>query len=100
MRSRSHCIFAVTIYMKEHINGEEVLKMGKLNLVDLAGSENVSRSGVRSKGKSEVGRARWWSVFYVTRFFFFFFFFFFFLFFFFLSVFSSLLFFFSRARPA
>uniref|UniRef100_A0A0G4FCM0 Kinesin motor domain-containing protein n=1 Tax=Chromera velia CCMP2878 TaxID=1169474 RepID=A0A0G4FCM0_9ALVE len=44
--SRSHCIFTLTILLKEPAaDGEDVLKVGKLNLVDLAGSENVSRSG-------------------------------------------------------
>lgn len=42
--SRSHSIFVVTIHQKENnINGEEVVKTGKLYLVDLAGSENIGR---------------------------------------------------------
>jgi kinesin family protein 11 len=42
--SRSHSVFAITIHMKETTpEGEDVIKIGKLNLVDLAGSENISR---------------------------------------------------------
>lgn len=36
--SRSHCVFTLTIHTKETTpEGEELLKIGKLNLVDLAG---------------------------------------------------------------
>lgn len=35
--------------------GEEVIKVGKLNLVDLAGSENVSRSGAKEQRAREAG---------------------------------------------
>jgi hypothetical protein len=36
--SRSHCVFTLTIHTKETTpEGEELLRMGKLNLVDLAG---------------------------------------------------------------
>lgn len=46
--SRSHSIFSITIHIKELTHeGEEMIKIGKLNLVDLAGSENISRSGAR-----------------------------------------------------
>ncbi|RLU25689.1 hypothetical protein DMN91_001846 [Ooceraea biroi] len=42
--SRSHTVFSITIHIKENnVDGEELLKTGKLNLVDLAGSENVGR---------------------------------------------------------
>lgn len=44
--------------MKERaIEGEDLLKVGKLNLVDLAGSENVARSGTSAKpsGRTEAG---------------------------------------------
>lgn len=42
--------------MKEStIDGEEILKTGKLNLVDLAGSENVGRSGSVDKRAREAG---------------------------------------------
>lgn len=37
--SRSHSIFSVTIEVSEFIDGENKIRMGKLNLVDLAGSE-------------------------------------------------------------
>lgn len=54
--SRSHTIFSITIHMKENtIDGEEVLKTGKLNLVDLAGSENVGRSGSSDRRAREAG---------------------------------------------
>ncbi|KYR01863.1 kinesin family member 13 [Tieghemostelium lacteum] len=44
--SRSHCIFTITVHVKETtINGEDLIKIGKLNLVDLAGSENAEKSG-------------------------------------------------------
>lgn len=42
--SRSHTVFSVTVHIKEStVDGEELLKTGKLNLVDLAGSENIGR---------------------------------------------------------
>ncbi|XP_076678863.1 kinesin-like protein Klp61F [Andrena cerasifolii] len=54
--SRSHTLFSITVHMKEHtIEGEEVLRTGKLNLVDLAGSENVGRSGAIDKRAREAG---------------------------------------------
>ncbi|XP_052042610.1 kinesin-like protein KIF11 [Apodemus sylvaticus] len=53
--SRSHSVFSVTIHMKETIDGEELLKIGKLNLVDLAGSENIGRSGAVDKRAREAG---------------------------------------------
>jgi kinesin family protein 11 len=37
------------------LDGEEVLKVGKLNLVDLAGSESVGRSGAENKRAREAG---------------------------------------------
>ncbi|XP_055915121.1 kinesin-like protein Klp61F [Eupeodes corollae] len=44
--SRSHTVFSILVHIKESgIDGEEMLKTGKLNLVDLAGSENVSKAG-------------------------------------------------------
>ncbi|CAG8664671.1 7880_t:CDS:2, partial [Paraglomus occultum] len=36
-------------------NGEDLLKVGKLNLVDLAGSENIGRSGAENKRAREAG---------------------------------------------
>ncbi|RWS15023.1 kinesin-like boursin [Dinothrombium tinctorium] len=54
--SRSHTIFSVTVHIKENSNdGEELLKIGKLNLVDLAGSENIGRSGASDKRAREAG---------------------------------------------
>lgn len=44
--SRSHTIFSIVVHMKDQkAEGEEMLKIGKLNLVDLAGSENISKAG-------------------------------------------------------
>ena len=37
------------------MEGEELLKIGKLNLVDLAGSENIGRSGAMDKRAREAG---------------------------------------------
>ncbi|KAJ1552224.1 kinesin motor protein cin8, partial [Cladochytrium tenue] len=54
--SRSHCIFTVTVHIKEATaDGEDLLKVGKLNLVDLAGSENIGRSGAENKRAKEAG---------------------------------------------
>lgn len=54
--SRSHTIFSVTVHIKENsIEGEEMVKIGKLNLVDLAGSENIGRSGAIDKRAREAG---------------------------------------------
>ncbi|XP_041922135.1 kinesin-like protein KIF11 [Alosa sapidissima] len=54
--SRSHSVFSVTIHMKEvNMEGEELVKIGKLNLVDLAGSENIGRSGAVDKRAREAG---------------------------------------------
>lgn len=44
--SRSHTVFSILVHIKENgIDGEELMKIGKLNLVDLAGSENISKAG-------------------------------------------------------
>jgi len=54
--SRSHTVFTTTVHMKESsAEGEEVLRIGKLNLVDLAGSENIGRSGAMDKRAREAG---------------------------------------------
>ncbi|XP_052770351.1 kinesin-like protein KIF11-B [Mya arenaria] len=54
--SRSHSVFTVTIHTKENtMEGEELLKTGKLHLVDLAGSENIGRSGAVDKRAREAG---------------------------------------------
>lgn len=54
--SRSHSIFTLCTHIKEEAaNGDDLIKLGKLNLVDLAGSENVSRSGARDARAREAG---------------------------------------------
>ena len=54
--SRSHSMFTITIHIKEtNVDGEELIKVGKLNLVDLAGSENITRSGARDGRAREAG---------------------------------------------
>ncbi|CAG8436262.1 8036_t:CDS:10 [Ambispora gerdemannii] len=54
--SRSHCVFTITIHIKETTTeGEELLKVGKFNLVDLAGSENIGRSGAEDAHAKEAG---------------------------------------------
>ncbi|KAF9922210.1 kinesin motor protein cin8 [Linnemannia zychae] len=55
--SRSHGVFSITVHIKETSDdGEELLKIGKLNLVDLAGSENIARSGAEATQAKEAGR--------------------------------------------
>lgn len=54
--SRSHTIFSITVNIREgSMQGEELLKVGKLNLVDLAGSENIGRSGAQDIRAREAG---------------------------------------------
>ena len=54
--SRSHTVFTITVHVKEFTkDGEEVLRIGKLNLVDLAGSENVGKSGAVDGRAREAG---------------------------------------------
>jgi kinesin family protein 11 len=54
--SRSHTIFAVTVFINQQsLEGEDMLKIGKLNLVDLAGSENIGRSGAVNQRAREAG---------------------------------------------
>ncbi|XP_063849661.1 kinesin-like protein KIF11 isoform X2 [Scylla paramamosain] len=54
--SRSHTVFTVTVHMKENtVDGDELMKTGKLHLVDLAGSENIGRSGAVEKRAREAG---------------------------------------------
>lgn len=56
MNSRSHTVFSVVITMKENsLEGEDLLKTGKLYLVDLAGSENIGRSGAIDRRAREAG---------------------------------------------
>lgn len=53
--SRSHCVFTMVITMKEFMEGQDIVRVGKLNLVDLAGSENVGRSGATDRRAREAG---------------------------------------------
>lgn len=54
--SRSHSIFTIHVHVKDASKeGQDVLKVGKLNLVDLAGSENVGRSGAVQGRAREAG---------------------------------------------
>lgn len=55
--SRSHSVFTVSVMIRESglVQGEELLRQGKLNLVDLAGSENIGRSGATDKRAREAG---------------------------------------------
>uniref|UniRef100_A0A914LNW6 Kinesin-like protein n=1 Tax=Meloidogyne incognita TaxID=6306 RepID=A0A914LNW6_MELIC len=55
--SRSHSVFTVSVMIREPglVNGEELLRQGKLNLVDLAGSENIGRSGATDIRAREAG---------------------------------------------
>ncbi|XP_032416779.1 kinesin-like protein KIF11 [Xiphophorus hellerii] len=54
--SRSHSVFSVIIHMmKITLDGEELVKIGKLNLVDLASSENIGRSGAMGQRAREAG---------------------------------------------
>ena len=54
--SRSHSVFSVTIPKKETtVDGEALVKTGKLNLVDLAVSENIGHSGAVDKRAREAG---------------------------------------------
>lgn len=43
--SRSHSLFSITIETSEERNGQQHIRVGKLNLVDLAGSERQSKTG-------------------------------------------------------
>ena len=54
--SLSRSVFSVTIPMKETtVDGEALVKTGKLNLVDLAVSENIGHSGAVDKRAREAG---------------------------------------------
>eukprot|EP00004_Rigifila_ramosa_P027999 TRINITY_DN9341_c0_g1_i1.p1 TRINITY_DN9341_c0_g1~~TRINITY_DN9341_c0_g1_i1.p1 ORF type:complete len:1125 (+),score=284.99 TRINITY_DN9341_c0_g1_i1:308-3376(+) len=54
--SRSHGVFTVNLHIRETTpDGEELLKVGKLNLVDLAGSENIGRSKAKDQRAREAG---------------------------------------------
>jgi kinesin family protein 11 len=54
--SRSHSVFTITVNIKQVTSdGQELVRVGKLNLVDLAGSENINRSGAENKRAREAG---------------------------------------------
>ncbi|KAJ9071215.1 Kinesin- motor protein [Entomophthora muscae] len=54
--SRSHCIFTITVRIKEsNFEGQDLLKEGKLYLVDLAGSEDTKMSGAINQQAREAG---------------------------------------------
>lgn len=56
LSSRSHTVFTITVHVKVMgLDGEDMLRTGKLNLVDLAGSENIGRSGAENKRAREAG---------------------------------------------
>ncbi|XP_039604727.1 kinesin-like protein KIF3C isoform X1 [Polypterus senegalus] len=53
--SRSHAIFVITVECSEMgIDGENHIRVGKLNLVDLAGSERQSKTGVQGERFKEA----------------------------------------------
>ncbi|XP_066562895.1 kinesin-like protein KIF3C [Amia ocellicauda] len=53
--SRSHAIFVITVECSEMgIDGENHIRVGKLNLVDLAGSERQSKTGVQGERLKEA----------------------------------------------
>ena len=57
--SRSHCVFSLTVHVKDtsgtRSQGEEMMRIGKMNLVDLAGSESIGRSGAEHRRAREAG---------------------------------------------
>lgn len=53
--SRSHAIFLITVECSElGPDGEDHIRVGKLNMVDLAGSERQSKSGAKGKRLKEA----------------------------------------------
>ncbi|KGL78762.1 Kinesin-like KIF3C, partial [Tinamus guttatus] len=55
--SRSHAIFLITIECSETgLDGEEHIRVGKLNLVDLAGSERQSKMGAHGERPKEASK--------------------------------------------
>lgn len=58
----SHRIYSILVHLKENgLDGEEMLKMGKLNLVDLEGSENVTKAdnekGTRARETANINQS-------------------------------------------
>nr|XP_056708362.1 kinesin-like protein KIF3C [Euleptes europaea] len=55
--SRSHAIFVITVECSEiGLDGEDHIRVGKLNLVDLAGSERQSKMGVQGERPKEASK--------------------------------------------
>ncbi|CAI9577799.1 unnamed protein product [Staurois parvus] len=55
--SRSHAIFVITIECSElGVDGQEHIRVGKLNLVDLAGSERQSKTGMNGDRPKEASK--------------------------------------------
>ena len=53
--SRSHAIFVITVECSElGVDGENHIRVGKLNLVDLAGSERQSKTGAQGERLKEA----------------------------------------------
>lgn len=53
--SRSHAIFGITVECsQEGPDGQDHIRVGKLNMVDLAGSERQSKSGAKGKRLKEA----------------------------------------------
>ncbi|XP_066530622.1 kinesin family member 3Cb isoform X2 [Hoplias malabaricus] len=55
--SRSHAVFVITIECSEvGADGEEHIRVGKLNMVDLAGSERQSKTGAQGRRFKEAAK--------------------------------------------
>ncbi|XP_059209883.1 kinesin family member 3Cb [Centropristis striata] len=55
--SRSHAIFVITVECSEvGPDGEDHIRVGKLNMVDLAGSERQSKTGVKGQQLKEAAK--------------------------------------------
>ncbi|XP_029452136.1 kinesin-like protein KIF3C isoform X2 [Rhinatrema bivittatum] len=55
--SRSHAIFVITVECSERgVDGEDHIRVGKLNLVDLAGSERQSKMGTLGERPKEASK--------------------------------------------
>ncbi|KAF3700959.1 Kinesin-like protein KIF3C [Channa argus] len=55
--SRSHAIFVITVECSEvGPDGEDHIRVGKLNMVDLAGSERQSKTGAKGKRLKEAAQ--------------------------------------------
>uniref|UniRef100_UPI003AABD84E kinesin family member 3Cb n=1 Tax=Centroberyx gerrardi TaxID=166262 RepID=UPI003AABD84E len=55
--SRSHAIFVITVECSEEgADGEDHIRVGKLNMVDLAGSERQSKTGAKGERLKEAAK--------------------------------------------